>query len=126
MNGVETGEAAAVRDVMLRYTEAVYKADVATLRELFHPAAEMSGYLGDMLVAGTPEPFLADVGSRPSMEATGAPYTAEILDIHASPRCASLRLEETGFFGVTSFVNYFHLVKIGEDWKIVAKTFESL
>ena len=126
MNVQESGAAAAVRHVMLRYTEAVFKADVATLRELFHPAAEMSGYLGDMLIAGTPEPFLLDVGGRASMEATGAPYKAEILDIHASARTASLRLEETGFFGVTSFVNYFHLLKVGEDWKIVAKTFESL
>lgn len=125
MNDQETGAAAAVRQVMLRYVEAAYKADVATLRELFHPAAEMSGYLGDMLVAGTPEPFLQDVGGRPSMEAEGAPYKAEILDIHASPRCASLRVEETGFFGTTSFINYFHLLKVGDDWKIVAKTFES-
>ena len=40
----------------------------------------------------------------PSMEATGAPYTAEILDIHASPRCASLRFKEkTGFFGGHQF-----------------------
>jgi len=111
---------------MERYTQAVYKADVGTLRGLFHPAAEMSGYLGDMLLAGSPEPFLEDVGGRPSMEAMGAPYVAEILDIHASARTASLRLEETGFFGTTSFVNYFHLLKVGEDWKIVAKTFESL
>jgi hypothetical protein len=125
INDQEAGSAAAVRQVMLRYTEAVYKADVSTLRELFHPAAEMSGYLGDMLIAGTPEPFLEDVGGRPSMEATGAPYTAEILDIYASARTASLRLEETGFFGVTSFVNYFHLLKVGDGWKIVAKTFES-
>jgi hypothetical protein len=126
MSDQEPEAAAAVRQVMLRYAEAVYKADVATLRELFHPAAEMSGYLGDMLVAGTPEPFLADVGGRPSMEATGAPYTAEILDIQASARTASLRLEETGFFGATNFVNYFHVLKVGEEWKIVAKTFESL
>ena len=86
MSGQETGAAAAVRRVMERYVEAVYKADVGTLRELFHPAAVMSGYLGDTLLAGSPEPFLVDVGGRPSMESTGAPYTAEILDIHASSR----------------------------------------
>ncbi len=125
MSGQETEAAAAVRKVMERYCEAVYRADVATLRELFHPAAVMSGYLGDDLLAGSPEPFLEDVKGRPSMRTMGAPYAAQILDIHASPRCASLRLEETGFFGVFSFVNYFHLLKVGEEWKIVAKTFES-
>lgn len=125
MDGQETGTAAAVRAVMERYVEAVYKADVGTLREIFHPQAVMSGYLGDMLLAGPPEPFLVDIGGRPSMESTGAPYKAEILDIHASARTASLRLEETGFFGTTSFVNYFHLVNTGSQWKILAKTFES-
>jgi hypothetical protein len=126
MSGQETGPAAAVREVMERYVEAVRKADVDTLRGLFHPAAEMSGYLGDTLLAGSPEPFVADVGGRPSMESTGAPYTAQILDIHASSRTASLRVEETGFFGAFSFVNYFHLLKVEEEWKIVAKTFESV
>jgi hypothetical protein len=117
----------AVRAVMERYTEAVYKADVETLRRLFHPAAVMSGYLGDMFLAGSPEPFLVDVGGRPSMESTGAPYTADILDVYASGRAAGLRVEETGFFGTTSFVNYFHLLKVESgDWQIVAKTFESL
>jgi hypothetical protein len=60
------------------------------------------------------------------MEATGAPYKAQILDIQASARTAGLRLEETGFFGTTSFVNYFHLLKVGDEWQIVSKTFESL
>ena len=126
MAAQDTGPAAAVRAVMEKYVEAVYKADVDTLRALVHPAAVMSGYLGGTLLAGSPEPFLLDVGGRPSMEAAGADYKAEILDVHASPRCASLRLEETGFFGVTSFVNYFHLLKVDDDWQIVSKTFESL
>jgi Putative lumazine-binding len=118
--------AAAVRAVMQRYVEAVYKADVATLRGLFHPAAVMSGYLDDTLLAGSPEPFLVDVGGRPSMESTGAPYEAEILDVHASSLTASLRVEETGFFGSFSFVNYFHLLNVDGEWKIVSKTFQSV
>jgi hypothetical protein len=120
------GPAAAVRAVMEKYIEAVYKADVDTLRALFHPAAVMSGYLGDMLLAGGPEPFLEDVAGRPSMEASGAPYKAQIIDVQASSRTASLRVDETGFFGATSFVNYFHLLRVGEEWQIVSKTFESL
>ena len=126
MSDQEAGPAAAVRAVMERYVEAAFKADVDTLRDLFHPAAVMSGYLGDNLLAGSPEPFLADVGGRPSMESTGAPYKADILDIHASSLTASLRLEETGFFGVGSFVNYFHLLNTDGEWRIVSKTFQSV
>ena len=126
MGSQESSPAGAVRAVIERYVEAVYSADVETLRSLFHPAAEMSGYLGDTLLAGSPEPFLLDVGGRPSMRSTGAPYTSQIIDVHASSRTASLRLEETGFFGAFSFVNYFHLLKVEDEWKIVAKTFESI
>jgi hypothetical protein len=126
MSDREAGPAGAVRAVMERYVEAAFKADVNTLRGLFHPAAVMSGYLGDNLLAGSPEPFLLDVGGRPSMESTAAPYKADILDIHASSLTASLRLEETGFFGVASFVNYFHLLKVDGEWKIVSKTFQSV
>lgn len=126
MSSQDADAAAAVRAVMERYVDAVFRADVDTLRGLFHPAAVMSGYLGDTLLAGSPEPFLVDVSSRPSMEASGAPYRAEILDVHASSLTASLRLEETGFFGQFSFVNYFHLLRVDGEWKIVSKTFQSV
>jgi hypothetical protein len=126
MSGQDAGAAAAVRAVMERYVKAVFEADVDTLRELFHPLAVMSGYLGDTLLAGSPEPFLADVGGRPSMESTGAPYHADILDVYATSLTAGLRLEETGFFGVANFVNYFHLLKVDGEWKIVSKTFQSI
>jgi hypothetical protein len=126
MGGSEAGDAAAVRATMERYVDAVYRADVATLRYLFHPAAAMCGYLGENLLAGSPEPFFLDLGGRPSMQAQQAPYKAEILDVHASSLTASLRLEETGFFGAYSFVNYFHLLQVDGEWKIVSKTFQSL
>jgi Putative lumazine-binding len=122
----QSAAAAAVRAVMQQYVEAVYRADVATLQGLFHPAAVMSGYLGETLLAGSPEPFLVDVGGRPSMESTGAPYKADILDVHASSLTASLRVEETGFFGSLNFVNYFHLLNVDGEWKIVSKTFQSV
>lgn len=126
MGGSEAGNAAAVRATMERYVDAVYRADVDTLRELFHPAAAMCGYLGDTLLVGGPEPFFVDLGGRPSMQSEQAPYKAEILDVHSSSLTAGLRLEETGFFGAFSFVNYFHLLKVDGEWKIVSKTFQSL
>jgi hypothetical protein len=126
MTTSEADAQAAVRAVMERYVDAVYRADVATLRELFHPAAAMCGYLGDQLLTGTPEPFFVDLAGRPSMQAENAPYRWEIQDLHTSGLTASLRLEESGFFGVFRFVNYFHLLKVDGEWKIVSKLFQSL
>jgi hypothetical protein len=126
MGGSEASETAAVAATMERYVDAVYRADVDTLRELFHPAAAMCGYLGEDLLAGGPEPFFLDLAGRPSMQADGAPYKAEMLDIHTSGLTAGLRVEETGFFGVFSFVNYFHLLKVDGEWKIVSKLFQTV
>ena len=114
----------AVRALADRYVDAVYRADVGVLRECFHPAAVMSGYLGEDLLAGGPERFFEDVAATPSMESTGAPYVAEVTSVEVVGGAASLRIDETGFFGTLSFANWFHLIK-GEDgaWSIVSKLF---
>ena len=116
----------AVRKVLDAYTEAVFRADVETLKNIFHPAAVMNGYLGDHLLVGGPEPFLADIGGRPAMADSGAPFKTEWTAVHVSGRTATATLEENGFFGSGRFVNYFHLLLAGGEWKIVSKTFESL
>ncbi len=116
----------AVREVMQRYVDATFKADVAALRRTFHPEASMSGWLGDELLAGTPEPFFLDLVSRPSMADTRAPYVAEISSIEVSGRVASATLTESGFFGAMSFVNYFTLLRVDGEWMIMTKTFGSL
>ena len=97
-----------------------------TIRELFHPGAFMSGYLGGDLLVGTPEPFLADIGGRPSMAATSAPYQAVISRVETCGRVAVATVTESGFFGSVDFVNYFTLLEIEGEWKIVSKTFASL
>jgi hypothetical protein len=121
---IEQSPEAQVERVMERYVDAVYIADIDALKTLFHPEAAMSGYLGDTLLTGGPEPFFADLAGRPSMEQEKAPYKAKVRDIHTSGLTASLRLEETGFFGTLNFVNYFHLLKIDGQWRIVSKLFQ--
>ncbi len=86
----------------------------------------MAGYLGDELMVGTPEPFFSDLGGHPSMAESGAPYKAAIEDVHVAGRIASARVEESGFFEATSFVNYFHLLKAEGEWKIVSKAFQTV
>jgi hypothetical protein len=110
--------------VMRRYTDAAFRGDADSLRACFHPEAVMSGLLGDQLLAGSPEPFFADIAGRPSMESAGAPYEPTVISVDVLGRVASVRIDETGFFGATSFANWFHLLK-GDDgqWRIVSKAF---
>jgi hypothetical protein len=110
--------------VMRRYTDAAFRGDVDALRACFHPDAVMSGLLGDRLLMGSPEPFFTDIARHPSMESTGAPYEPVVVSVDVLGRVASVRVDETGFFGAASFANWFHLLKGDDDaWRIVSKAF---
>jgi hypothetical protein len=116
-----------VRDALARYVDAVYRGDLPALTACFHPAAAMSGYLGEELLTGGPERFFEDVASAPPMDSTGAPYVAEVTSVEVVGDVATARLDETGFFGALAFANWFHLVRTGDGtWLIVGKLFASL
>jgi hypothetical protein len=123
---MSTAEEAAVKKVLDSYSAAVLNGDAGTLRDLFHPAAVMNGYLGDKLLIGGPQPFLDDIGANPPMAQTVPHFTSVWSAVHVSGRSATATLREDGFFGTNKFVNYFHLLKIDGEWKITSKTFESL
>ena len=110
--------------VMRRYTDAAFRGDADGLRACFHPEAVMSGVLGEQLVAGSPEPFFADIAGHPTMDSAGDPYEPAVVSVDVLGRVASVRVDETGFFGAMSFANWFHLLK-GDDgeWRIVSKAF---
>ena len=116
----------AVRALADRYVDAVYRADVGVLRECFHPAAVMSGYLGeDLLGQAAPNAPSRTWPPRPQsgldwalLRRRGSPPRRS----SAGPRaCASTRPASSAD---SSFANWFHLIK-GEDgaWSIVSKLF---
>lgn len=119
-------EISQVREVLERYIDGTYRADTETLRSVFHPQARMTGYLGDTLLLGTPEPFLQDMASAPSMQETGAPYHAEIRDLSVAGRVASAIVYETGFRGDGVLEDHFHLIFDQGKWSIISKNFTTL
>ncbi len=118
-------EVEAVRQAVQHYIDGSYLGSVETLRKVFHPKALMSGYLQGQLLIGTPEPFFSDVEKRPPMAETGAPYKAEIKSVDVAGPIASVKIVETGFFGVMNFTNFFQLLKEDGEWKIISKIFNS-
>ena len=113
----------AVREVVQKYIDGTYQGDVAALRECFHSKAVMNGYLNDQLLLSDPEPFFQEIGNNPSMAEGGAPYKGEIASVDVVGNVASVTLKETGFAGGMSFTDYFHLIKVDNEWKILSKTF---
>ncbi|MCQ1530439.1 nuclear transport factor 2 family protein [Lutispora saccharofermentans] len=115
-----------VREVIHRYINGTYKADIPVLESVFHKDARMAGYLGDMLLIGTPAPFIEDMASAPSMESMGNPYKAEIRSLSVTGLIANVIVYETGFRGNVSLEDHFHLICDGGEWKIISKTFTTI
>lgn len=112
----------AVRAVIERYVEATRGCDAAAMRAVFHPAAAMNGWLGPQALVGSPEPFYG------ALEAAGGPmpgYEAEIGEVRVEGGTAVVTLRERNCLGV-GFVNHFHLMEEGGEWRIVAKLFQTI
>jgi len=116
----------AVKNTIQKYVDGTYRADIPMLKSSFHEKAVMNGYLGPTLLITDPTPFIEDIASSPSMESRSDPYRTEIIDIHIEGCVASAAITETGFRSNTSFVNFFHLIKIEDDWKIISKLFTTI
>ena len=115
-------EYSAVRDVLERYISGSYTADVGRLKTCFHPDARMSGYLGDTLDIGTPQPFYDELEAATSSKESGENYQAEIGFIHIAGRMASASIIEDNLLQ-TNYVNHFQLLKIEGQWRIVGKIY---
>jgi len=88
-----------IANIIERYREGTYTANEAVLRDVFHPEATMSGYLGDQLLMGGLEPFFDELKSSPSMESERAEYSVVITHLEIEGNVASVTIDETGFTG---------------------------
>lgn len=115
-----------IKKVIGDYIEGTYKADTDMLKGVFHEKAVMNGYLGPQCIMATPAVFIEDMASEPSMKEKEAKYHGEIESIYVQEKVAAVVVSETGFRGDGSLVNFFHLINIDGEWKIVSKLFTTL
>lgn len=112
-----------VDDVINAYIKGTYTADVKMLESVFHEKARMSGYLGEDLLIGGPQPFIEDMGSQESMESKGDPYESEIVSKTIVGNIADVVIRESGFRGTLTLEDHFHLINDGSRWWIISKLF---
>lgn len=115
-----------VKQVMQNYMDGSFNADIEKLKSAFHANAVMNGYLGPECVMATPAAFIDDIASAPSMASQGDAYHAEIESIRIEGNVASVVVSETGFRGSATLVDFFHLIKVDGEWKIISKLFTTL
>ena len=70
-----------VREVIERYVQGTRTGNVEILKQVFHPNAVMSGYLGPDLLIGSTQPFYDHVTSNP-VESEYVAEPSEIINRH--------------------------------------------
>jgi len=116
---------AAVRQVLENYIEGSYTADTVSLKSLFPQDSMMSGFIGDTLDIGTPQPFYDELEESKSAKDSGEPYHGEIAFIHIAGPMASAGIVEDDLLGF-NYVNHFHLLRIDDAWKIISKIYTTV
>ena len=84
----------------------------------------MNGYFQGHLGIGSPEPFFSEVEKIGEGQASEG-YAGEIESIEVIGDVATARLVETDFLG-SDFVDFFHLIRVEGDWKIISKTYHQV
>lgn len=105
-----------------RYYESLRTSDASMVREVFHPAARITGYLPDGLHEMSVEDFARFAAEQqPSPEASGAEGMLEILSCEIAGATASVRLREA-YLGMI-FLDTFAMLRVDGSWTIYNKLF---
>ena len=116
------GQYPAVIEVLHRYYEGLYHTDTTLLRLALHPQAHcVTASGGELLRLGLGD-YLPTVAARRPPARTGDlyGYVVESIDF-AGPDTASVRTRLT-MLG-KHFIDFLSLVKVDDDWRIIAKVF---
>lgn len=112
-------EYAAVEQAAMKFVESVAEGNSAPARELFTDDAVLFGYLDGELERGSIEAFYDNVDKT----AAGAEFSARIDVLALEETLAVVRVLEEGWGGRIDFTDILLLLKIGGEWKCVAKAY---
>ena len=104
------------------YFDALYEGDVKKVRAVFHPAAHLYSGTGGNFVDTPLEEYVSLVSGRPSPKVQSAPRSGAVVLIDQSgPNSALAKV--TLSIGNRNFTDYLTLLRIGSEWKIIAKAY---
>jgi hypothetical protein len=120
MSTVATENETIVGTVQL-YIDGVATGDTAKLEQAFHHDARMYGAVDGQRYDVPITEMIKMVESQPAD--TDGTFRASVHVVAEEGDAAIVTVEEQGFWGALSFVDYFSLSRIDGSWKIVNKTF---
>ncbi|MBP3356609.1 MAG: nuclear transport factor 2 family protein [Rikenellaceae bacterium] len=109
----------AVEAAAMKFVKSVAEGDSRYAKELFTDEAVLFGYLDGKLEHGSIEQFYRNVDSV----AAGDRFKARIDVVAVEETLAVVRVLEEGWGGRIDFTDYLLLLKIGGEWRCVAKAY---
>jgi hypothetical protein len=103
------------------YADGAAKGDAAKLEQAFNEGAWMFGSIGDQRLDMPISEMIRLIVDKPG-DVDGS-FRATVRSVEEQGDAAVVVLEEEGFWGTLSFVDFFSLARIDGNWKIVNKTF---
>ena len=100
------------------YIDGTGNGNADQMNEAFHGSAHWFGTMDGVDYDLDKESFVALM-----VETPGHPSLSEIVDIHIDGTAARATVKEEGFWGTTSFTNFFNLSIVNDCWQITNKTF---
>ncbi len=110
-----------VAEAVQLYIDGVATGDAAKLEQGFHESARMYGSVGGQRLDIPIAEMITMIGAKPA-DVDGS-FRGSIRSIDEEGDAAIAIVDEEGFWGALSFVDYFSLSRIDGSWKIVNKTF---
>ena len=107
-----------VTRVMNLYIDGAGNGNADQMNEAFHSSAHWFGAMDGVDYDMDKEGFVALM-----VETPGHPSLSEIVDIQIDGTAARATVKEEGFWGTTSFTNFFNLSIVNGCWQITNKTF---
>ena len=120
MSTVAAGNDTAVGAVQL-YVDGVARGDAAKLEQAFTEGAWMFGSLGGQRLDMPITEMIKLIADKPA-DVDGT-FEANVRSVEEEGDVAVVTLEEQGFWGTLSFVDFFSVARIDGSWKIVNKVF---
>ena len=109
----------AIEDAAMKFVKSIAEGNSTYAKELFVNDAVLFGYLDGKLERGSIEQFYHNVDSV----VAGNDFNARIDIVSVEETVAVVRVLEEKWGGRIDFTDYLLLLKLGEDWKCVAKVY---
>jgi hypothetical protein len=119
MTLMATSEEAAIRAAIEHYFRAHATGEGTHLLQAFRPELRMMWVKDGALQSRTRDEFIAGFSGKPAEDEAQRKRTIEMIDVTGNAAVAKLKLD----YPKTTLTDYFALLKVDGEWKVVNKIF---